>query len=100
MTSKLQPMDLVVNSVCKAAMRRRRIELILKYFAGFKHDYTRAQCFGETLPKYNPPSPKLIHGIEQMLLLRDMIVIKTLQLSTLNIVTRRGFFDEFDICRY
>jgi hypothetical protein len=62
-------MDLVVNAVCKSAMRRRRVELILDYFENYKQQHIRANQLAQTLPKYAPPAPKLVDGIAQMLVL-------------------------------
>mmetsp|Transcript_25809 Transcript_25809/g.43322 ORF Transcript_25809/g.43322 Transcript_25809/m.43322 type:complete len:390 (+) Transcript_25809:765-1934(+) len=76
MTSKLQPMDLVVNAPCKSAMRRRRVEIILEYFGRYKDEYAVCSIAGRDPPKYSPPAPALIDGIVQMLELQFKKSIK------------------------
>lgn len=66
MTGKMQPMDLVVNSVCKAALRKLRIELTVDYFADWKAKRLAATYAGAPLPPFSPPKPAIVHGVQEM----------------------------------
>ena len=67
MTGKLQPMDLVVNAVCKAALRRVRINYTLEYFSVWKDQRRLAERENKPLPPFNPPKPSIVSGVSAML---------------------------------
>ena len=71
MTHTLQPMDLIVNSVVKSAMRRYRIQHLMGYFKQYRADYHNALRGHRDLPMYNPPAPTIIDGIKGMFDLRE-----------------------------
>jgi len=72
-TDMLQPMDLVVNAVVKAALRRKRVALMLQYFQEFKAAYIAAtrNVFNiiegkRRHVKFEPPTLKIGEGIVAM----------------------------------
>jgi hypothetical protein len=72
MTHLLQPMDLVVNSVVKSAMRKHRIQLLMKYFREYRRDYHLAhRSSPRTYPDFNPPPPLITDGINGMFEMRQ-----------------------------
>jgi hypothetical protein len=76
MTHILQPMDLVVNSVVKSAMRRQRVQLLMDYFTDYKNRYLRATLQPEQVhPIFDPPSPTLIEGIIAMYAMREQSLL-------------------------
>ena len=72
MTDELQPMDLVVNAVLKAEMRKLRAKMVYDALDQFRTDLTRwSICVRDdnTLPKpiFNPPKPTYKDGVQTML---------------------------------
>jgi hypothetical protein len=63
MTGELQPRDLVVNAVCKKALRKLRIGRILDYFREYKVRALIADAAGQDLPLFTPPVPKMVDGV-------------------------------------
>jgi hypothetical protein len=73
MTHILQPMDLVVNSVVKSAMRRHRILLLMSYFREYRARYYMAKRSAPPLPypDFDPPPPSIIDGLNGMYEMRE-----------------------------
>jgi hypothetical protein len=67
MTGELQPMDLVVNAVCKKALRRLRIGKVLDFMRRYKLRAMLAAAAKQDLPPFNPPVPKMADGVKAML---------------------------------
>jgi hypothetical protein len=67
MTRWLQPMDLVVNAVCKAALRRVRISSLLTYFTAWRKRADAAVSAMKEIPKFDPPKPAPQDGVKAML---------------------------------
>jgi hypothetical protein len=78
MTHLLQPMDLVVNSVVKSAMRKRRIGHLMKYFRTYQAECRQVQRLQPPLPlpAFNPPSPTIAHGLDGMFEMREQSLLK------------------------
>ena len=94
MTHLLQPMDLVVNSVVKSAMRKRRIEMLRMYFRDYQVECRRNQRLQPPLamPGFDPPSPSIIDGlikIRERSLLNDSFKLSHFL----------GYFKVLDWCR-
>ena len=82
MTDILQPMDLVVNSMVKSFMRKKRIEMTMDYFQLFRN-----QCLqrNPNLPRplFNPPTPVLLDVIHAMFEIRPNFEIQEFQDSVI-----------------
>ncbi len=73
MTDILQPMDLVVNSMIKSFIRKKRIDMTMDYFQDFRDNCKRIQQRNRNapLPSFNPPSPVLLDGLKAMFEIKD-----------------------------
>jgi transposase len=67
MTAKMQPMDLVVNAVVKAALRRVRVSATLDYFKEWKQKRLEDSYDNQDLLNFDPPKPNITIGISTML---------------------------------
>lgn len=67
MTDILQVMDLVVNGPLKASIRRHRVHGLFDYFQSWKIARLQAVAQGVAPPSFNPPKPKLAHGVRALL---------------------------------
>ena len=61
-------MDLIVNAVVKAAMRKNRIHHILGYFNKYKDDVRASQRLlrNHQSPEFRPPAPCIIDGVKAL----------------------------------
>lgn len=92
-TGKLQPMDVVLNVICKAALRRCRIMIILEDFwkyRALREKHRKAAIlnsnsrYAQVVPRFKPSVPCITDGVKQMLVLmenkfKDGSVRKSLQ---------------------
>ena len=72
MTDELQPMDLVVNAVLKAEMRKLRAKMVYDALDQFRQELsTWSICVRDdntlTKPTFNPPKPTYKDGVQTML---------------------------------
>ena len=66
MTAELQPMDVTVNAVLKARIRKVRAEMIYRSFHGWAAERTKQKKGGvdpATLPDFIPPKSTLENGL-------------------------------------
>ena len=58
-----QVMDLIANGPIKSGIRRERCAGLFDYFQNWKFARLKAEKEKKTLPKFQPPKPKVVDGL-------------------------------------
>jgi hypothetical protein len=99
MTDELQPMDLVVNSSLKSALRQSRMKLRLEFVQKYKENVGAAVLRGDPIPVFIPPKTTWKGAVIEVLKLsRENFVAPKFKDSLANCFQNVGLYQKTHLC--